>query len=318
MHVHSAQYYSDLLHPTPSSTTLPTNIPSHQHPLSPTSLHNTDQLHQLNDVKRQRLQALSYNNPSIIQQYEWVQHHVNKPNSGFIAPVLGPIAVEIDVQNPRHAAMLEQMVFRTIWGMFVAQHPDDQQRLITEMDRALGQKPAVTCILPEDASRPIEHPGGPASGLATWGITHTLDEVFDAPAPIKHTLCNESNIHKAYVGTEYVWWGGVVHYVCVLAMGMRRWVCCVGIVYVVQGLCVLCRDCVCCVGNMHTHSPMHRSTEQRIQDLFAARSKLSTVFTPIQRHNARTSYYNNTMSVSSEATLSRPEYVHAAVLWCIL
>ncbi len=168
----------------------------------------TAQLQQLSDVKLQRLQALSHQNAGIMEQYKWVQERVNVPKSGFHAPVLGPIALEIDVKNMQHAAMLEQNVSRTCWGMFVVQHPDDQQRLIRKMQQEIKQKPAVTCIVPEDAAQPISHPGGPASSLATWGIAHTLDEVFDALPPIKHTLCNEGNLHRAYVGTEYDWMRG--------------------------------------------------------------------------------------------------------------
>ncbi len=42
-----------------------------------------------------------------------------------------------------------------------------------------------------------------------YGITHTLDQVFLAPALVKHVLCDEVNINRSFVGTEQTQvWGG--------------------------------------------------------------------------------------------------------------
>lgn len=35
-----------------------------------------------------------------------------------------------------------------------------------------------------------------------YGITHTLDEVFQAPAVIKHVMTDEANLNEAYAGTR--------------------------------------------------------------------------------------------------------------------
>lgn len=117
--------------------------------------------------------------------------------------MLGPLALEVDVRSPLHAAMVEHICPRHIWNMFLVEHPEDQTLLISKMKVGLNDRPAVTYMDKEDAAAPIEHPGGPASQYAQWGITHTLDEVvLTDHAIVKHTLCNEGNIAKAYIGTR--------------------------------------------------------------------------------------------------------------------
>ncbi len=46
-----------------------------------------------------------------------------------------------------------------------------------------------------------------------------------------------------------------------------------------------------------------------MQELLDAHPRLGTIYTPSERHITRTSYYNNTISVSSERTWRRPQYV---------
>lgn len=162
----------------------------------------TGQLENLASVRSQRLRQLEVQRPGIMAQCEWVREHTG-PSHGFKGPVLGPLALEVDVRDPLHAAMVEHMVPRSTWTMFVVEHPDDQTLLISKMQAGLGDRPAVTCMRAHDAAAPIEYPGGPAAQYAQWGITHTLDEVVHAPGIVKHTLCNEGSIHKAYVGTRY-------------------------------------------------------------------------------------------------------------------
>ncbi len=35
-----------------------------------------------------------------------------------------------------------------------------------------------------------------------YGITHTLDQVFEAPPVVKHVMTDEANLNEAYVGTR--------------------------------------------------------------------------------------------------------------------
>ena len=41
-------------------------------------------------------------------------------------------------------------------------------------------------------------------GAHRYGITHTLDEVFEAPLLVKHILKEQSSIHEMFVGVECV------------------------------------------------------------------------------------------------------------------
>lgn len=234
-----------------------------------TCLTPTGRIDDLADVRAQRLRQLEIQRPGMKAQCEWV-HKYTGPEHGFKGPVLGPLALEVDVRDPMHAAMVEHIAPRHVWNMFLVEHPEDQTLLINKMHAGLGDRPTVTCMAAQDAAAPIEHAGGPAAQYAEWGITHTLDEVVNAPAIVKHTLCNEGNIHKAYVGTRCV--------------AQRR-----------------------TVLNRHHCSPSE--TEGRMQELLSRAYSIGTVFTPAQRHTIRTSYYNNTTSVQSEALRQPPQCV---------
>ena len=42
------------------------------------------------------------------------------------------------------------------------------------------------------------------TALGRYGITHTLDQVFDAPPVVKAVLVEEAGLNEAYIGTQYV------------------------------------------------------------------------------------------------------------------
>ena len=37
-----------------------------------------------------------------------------------------------------------------------------------------------------------------------FGITHTLDEVFEADPVVKHVICDEGGVNNAYIGNPCV------------------------------------------------------------------------------------------------------------------
>lgn len=37
-----------------------------------------------------------------------------------------------------------------------------------------------------------------------FGVTHTLDEVFEADPVVKHVICDEGGVNNAYLGTPCV------------------------------------------------------------------------------------------------------------------
>ena len=54
----------------------------------------------------------------------------------------------------------------------------------------------------EPINAPLSHSGPAKAVLAELGITHTLDEVFDAPMLVKKILAANSGINHAFAGTR--------------------------------------------------------------------------------------------------------------------
>ena len=63
-----------------------------------------DQLSRMDTVRGQRLRALEQRNPGITQLALWLEQNRHM----FRGPVLGPLACEVTVADPLHAAYLEQ------------------------------------------------------------------------------------------------------------------------------------------------------------------------------------------------------------------
>ena len=102
------------------------------------------------------------------------------------------------MHTPEAAIYLESHCGKALWSMFVTVIEADRD-LIT---RECPGRPNV--VYRPNASEPIHHPGPAVSELAHFGITHTLDEVFDAPLAVKNVLNDNSRLADCYVGTEKV------------------------------------------------------------------------------------------------------------------
>ena len=63
-----------------------------------------DQLARMGTVRGQRLQRLELRNQGISRLAHWVDEHRHV----FKGPVFGPLACEVTVPDPTHAAYLEQ------------------------------------------------------------------------------------------------------------------------------------------------------------------------------------------------------------------
>ena len=134
------------------------------------------------------------------QYLEQAQRWIHDNRSKFRGEVLGPIAAEMQVSDNTYAAYLEQQIPNWLFRAFVTTHPEDD-RLLRDESKNRGWKLDMVTYR-GDPNEPIKHPDGEASAYARFGILHTLDETFKAPAVIKRLLCDFALIQKTYVGSQ--------------------------------------------------------------------------------------------------------------------
>ena len=158
-----------------------------------------DQLKQklgrLSDAKLQRLRKVSQVTSSdIVSATKFVDEckHAGK----LRGHVYGPLACEVHVKCREHAKYLEQHVPRWCWNMFVTTNEDDHGVLAQGLKSFRVNISTYT----GDTEEKIVHVNGDASTYSQYGISHTLDEIFDAPNIVKHILKDNAQIHRAYVG----------------------------------------------------------------------------------------------------------------------
>eukprot|EP00877_Chromochloris_zofingiensis_P013025 jgi/Chrzof1/7977/UNPLg00901.t1 len=137
-------------------------------------------IHQFDNLKYQRLNALSGGARSA---WEWVEQQ--KKEGAFKGEVYGPIALEINMKSPQYAVFVE-MALGNLLHQWVVQTPEDQALLSQEF-KSKNYYPAVNCF-PHDLNQPIQHPIGEPAMFAQFGVSHTLDAVFDAPLLVKQAI----------------------------------------------------------------------------------------------------------------------------------
>ncbi|KAK9915722.1 hypothetical protein WJX75_003203 [Coccomyxa subellipsoidea] len=155
----------------------------------------TDQLARLDSVREVKLQHLEQQNRGITAFTHWVAEN----KARFKGKIYGPVLLEVTVKDAQHAKYLEMQLPRNMWTRFVTVFREDQDELSREAHKR-GIK-IITSNYSASPNAPLQHPDGPASQYADHGVTHTLDEVFEAPPVIKRIFNDESVITKAYVGS---------------------------------------------------------------------------------------------------------------------
>ncbi|KAL6778911.1 SMC5 [Auxenochlorella protothecoides x Auxenochlorella symbiontica] len=152
---------------------------------------------ELQDTRRLRLEELNRRKPGIARAAQWLEANRDR----FRGMVLGPIAACVEVSSIEHAQALECHVTADKWTYFVVQHREDQDLLKQELQRQCGFDASIANFTgnPEEAlSRPL----GEAAHYARYGVTHSLDQVFESPALVKHFLQEESRLTEAFVGNS--------------------------------------------------------------------------------------------------------------------
>ncbi|KAK9813986.1 hypothetical protein WJX73_007994 [Symbiochloris irregularis] len=153
-------------------------------------------LARLRDMRMARLRWLDSKNRGMQNFCEWLAQNQNR----FRQHVYGPVLTEMSVADPQHQRFVEGQLGYSVLSRFVTQNQGDQQLLQQEMERK-NLRVAVT-NWPGNAQQVLSHPKGDASKYASYGVTHTLDEVIEAPNIIKHVLNDGHNISTAYVGSR--------------------------------------------------------------------------------------------------------------------
>ena len=149
--------------------------------------HASRRLAVLNSVRGQRL--VKAREVSKRQRLAEFDEYVRENANYFVKPVLGPILTLMECADPTHRNMLSQSINNTVFGAYVVQTKADY-------DKVHGTARAMKCDVYLVDKVTWTEPD--VSHLASLGVTHRLDQTFDAPAVIKTVLCNVASLHKAY------------------------------------------------------------------------------------------------------------------------
>lgn len=157
---------------------------------------------QLENVRLQRLNALNAMRSLSGIKYaaDWIEQEAAKGR--FRGQVFGPIAVEVECRDAEHVKYLDQHCAADVWQSFVVLHPEDQEAIIAHFASSNQYRPHVIC-LHRSPNEAIPYPAGQASIYSSYGITHTLDQVFEASHVIKLALVDQSGINSTFVGTAH-------------------------------------------------------------------------------------------------------------------
>ncbi|GAB4832518.1 Structural maintenance of chromosomes protein 5 [Ancistrocladus abbreviatus] len=127
----------------------------------------------------------------IFEAYHWLQEHRHQLNR----EVYGPVLLEVNVSNQSHADYLEGHVARYIWKSFITQDPSDRDFLVKHMKTF--DVPIVNYVPDEDHRRPPHV----SDKMRMLGVYSRLDQVFDAPDPVKDVLVTQFGLDNSYIGS---------------------------------------------------------------------------------------------------------------------
>ncbi|KAJ9528286.1 hypothetical protein QJQ45_014268, partial [Haematococcus lacustris] len=159
-------------------------------------------LEQLNNRRLQRLRqcesANRHRNQGLTDVVAFIE--AQKLAGKFKGPVYGPVAIELEVKdmgNNSIAGYVEQQCWSGLFN-FVVKYREDEE-LISSFIRSSRLSFTVAAV-GKNETEPIHHPCGDPSQLGQFGISHTLDQVIEAPSLVKHMLADLCGINRAYIG----------------------------------------------------------------------------------------------------------------------
>ncbi|KAJ0975605.1 hypothetical protein J5N97_017570 [Dioscorea zingiberensis] len=153
-----------------------------------------DRLKDMESKNTKLLQALRNTGADrILEAYNWLQEHRNELKK----EVYGPVLIEVNIQNLKHAAYLEQHVPNYIWKSFITQDTDDRDFLVRNL-RSFDVP--ILNYLGDSRSDRISFQI--SDEVRKLGVYTRLDQVFDAPNAVKEVLISQAGLEHSYVGTH--------------------------------------------------------------------------------------------------------------------
>ncbi|WOK96810.1 structural maintenance of chromosomes protein 5 isoform X2 [Canna indica] len=153
-----------------------------------------DRLKEMENNNNKLLQALRNSGADkIFDAYKWVQEHRRELRQ----EVYGPVLLEVNVSDPRHATYLENHVPNYIWKSFITQDSADRDFLVRNL------KSYNVPILNYEGSRGSNiAPFHVSHEMQELGICNRLDQVFDAPDAVKDVLISQAGLEHSYIGSH--------------------------------------------------------------------------------------------------------------------
>lgn len=151
------------------------------------------ELAELTNKKKQLLTSLDQRHPGTRAAYDYVQSNQGR----FRGRVLGPLALEIDVQKPYYARILEQHIPHNWLLYYIVEYEEDLELLKRELE-ARDICPYIT-VVEGDQKAPLKYMSGQSAEYAPLGVAGTLDETFQCHPMIKHALDSHFSISAVFV-----------------------------------------------------------------------------------------------------------------------
>ncbi|XP_050387730.1 structural maintenance of chromosomes protein 5 isoform X2 [Argentina anserina] len=152
-----------------------------------------DKLKEMESANSKLLLALRNNGtPRILEAYNWLkenQHMFNKE-------VYGPVLLEVNVSDRRHAAYLEGHVAHYVWKSFITQDSRDRDLLVKNLKSF--EVPVLNYVGNESQREPLHI----SEEMSALGIYSRLDHVFDAPIAVKEVLIGQFGLDRSYIGSQ--------------------------------------------------------------------------------------------------------------------
>jgi structural maintenance of chromosomes protein 5 len=151
------------------------------------------ELREFTSKKVQLMHALEQSHPGTRAAHEYVKQN----KSRFRGQVLGPLALEIDVQKPYYARILEQHIPHNWLLYYVVEYEQDLELLKKELE-AKDICPYIT-VVEGDQRAPLKYLSGHSASYSGLGVAATLDETFQCHPMIKHALDSHFNTSSVFV-----------------------------------------------------------------------------------------------------------------------
>lgn len=153
-----------------------------------------DRVKNMESTSNKLLEALRRNGADkIFEAFEWVREHRHQ----FKQEVYGPVLLEVNVSNRRHADYIEGHVANYIWKAFITQDPSDRDLLVENL-RPFGL-PIINYVRDEGSQKT---PFQITEEMRMLGIYSRLDQIFEAPHAVKEVLINQFGLECSYIGSE--------------------------------------------------------------------------------------------------------------------